>query len=209
VSDTDGRVRRGQETREARRTHIKERALQVFSEKGYHQTSVTDLVDAAGVARGTFYLYFDSKESIFLELLDELLSHLRSNIVGLDRSEGAPSPQAQLHAITVRILRTAVDNRPLTRIIFREAVGLHATVDERLRAFDDELHGYVVRALGIGAEMGMIRSVDPDVVSTSIAGALREVIHRYVVRSDASVDLDAIAGALLDQYLFGLLPFGR
>jgi AcrR family transcriptional regulator len=65
VSEPDGRVRRGHETREARRAQILESALTVFATKGYHETSVTDLVDAAGVARGTFYLYFDSKEAIF------------------------------------------------------------------------------------------------------------------------------------------------
>ena len=118
----DGRVRRGQETREARRTQIKQTALRVFSERGYHETSVSDLVDAAGVARGTFYLYFDSKDAIFLELLDDLTAHLRSNVTGIDLSPSAAPMFEQLHAIVVRILRTVVENRPLTRIIFREAV---------------------------------------------------------------------------------------
>ena len=119
MTDDDGRVRRGQESREARRIQIKDTALKVFSAKGYHETSVTDLVDAAGVARGTFYLYFDSKEAIFLELLDDLTVHLRSNIVGIDTSTGMASMEHQLHATVVRILRTAVENQPLTRIIFR------------------------------------------------------------------------------------------
>lgn len=209
MTEGDGRVRRGQESREARRTQIKETALAVFSEKGYHETSVSHLVDAAGVARGTFYLYFDSKEAIFLELLDELLTHLRANIVGIDRLAGAPSIEAQLQQIVVRILRTAVDNRPLTRIIFREAVGLHAAVDERLRRFDDDVHGYVARALQLGASLGLVRPTEPEVGAASAVGALREVVHRYVVRSDAPFDLDTVASALIDTNLRGLLPGGR
>lgn len=204
--EEDGRVRRGQESREARRAQIKERALGVFSEKGYHPTSVTDLVDAAGVARGTFYLYFDSKEAIFLELLDDLWSHLRANITGVDTGRGAASMEDQLHAVVVRILRTVVDNRPLTRIIFREAVGLHATVDERLRAFDAELHGWVARSLEVGAALGVIRRVDAAVGAAAVVGSLREVVHRFVVRSDEPFDPDAVAHALLDHHLRGFLP---
>lgn len=206
MSDDDGRVRRGQESREARRLHIKERALQVFSDKGYHETSVTDLVDAAGVARGTFYLYFDSKEAIFLELLDDLTTHLRSNIVGIDTSKGTASMEQQLHATVVRILRTAVENQPLTRIIFREAIGLNAAVDERLRTFDEELHGYVARSLALGTALGAIRTMNVDIEAACIVGSVREIVHRFVVRASAPFDLDVIAHAMIEHHLRGLLP---
>lgn len=201
----DGRVRRGQETREARRSQIKETALRVFSEKGYHETSISDLVDAAGVARGTFYLYFDGKDAIFLELLDDLTAHLRANITGIDLAPGAAPMAEQIHAIVVRLLRTVVDNRPLTKIIFREAVGLHASVDERLQSFDRELHGYVARSLSVGAALGVTRAVDPEVSAACVIGSLREIIHRTVVSSDAPVALEAIATALIDHHLRGLL----
>jgi AcrR family transcriptional regulator len=206
VSDeTDGRVRRGQESREARRGQIKDSALGVFSERGYHQTSVSDLVDAAGVARGTFYLYFDGKEAIFLELLEDLTTHLRENIVGIDATRGVATIEQQLHQTVVRILRTAVENRPLTRIIFREAVGLHAAVDARLRAFDDQLYGFVAASLRLGAQLGALRAVDAEVGAVAVVGALREIVHRYVVREDAAFDLDAVASALIDHHLRGLL----
>lgn len=201
----DGRVRRGQETREARRTQIKQTALRVFSERGYHETSVSDLVDAAGVARGTFYLYFDSKDAIFLELLDDLTAHLRSNVTGIDLSPSAAPMFEQLHAIVVRILRTVVENRPLTRIIFREAVGLHDAVAERLASFDRELHAYVARSLSLGVALGVVRPVDPEVSAACVIGSLREVIHRTVVHSDQTVPVDAVATAILDHHLRGLL----
>jgi AcrR family transcriptional regulator len=206
VNDEDGRVRRGQETREARRAQILESALRVFAEKGYHAASVTDLVDAAGVARGTFYLYFDSKEAIFLELLDDLWGHLRASLVGVDLARGAASMEEQLHAIVVRLLKTLVENRRLTRIIFREAVGLHAAVDDRLKAYDDELHGWVARSIGLGIALGAVRPVDAELGATAVVGSLREVVYRYVVRSDDPIDLDSVATALLDHHLRGLLP---
>ena len=70
---------------------------------------------AAGVARGTFYQYFDSKHAIFVELLDRLLDELRSSVSGVDPTAGADSFEAQLQAIIQSILETTLTNRPLTR----------------------------------------------------------------------------------------------
>ena len=204
--EVDGRVRRGQESREARRSQIKETALGVFSQGGYHATSVSDLVAAAGVARGTFYLYFDSKDAIFLELLDDLTAHLRANIVGVDTGEGAPPLLEQLRATVERILETVVTNRPLTRIIFREAVGLHDAVDERLGTFDDDLHAYVAGSLRIAQALGAVRVRDPDVSAACVVGSLRELVYRMVVVSDADVDVSLVASAVVDHHMLGLLP---
>ncbi len=204
--DVDGRVRRGQESREARRAQIKHTALEVFSEQGYHATSVSDLVRAAGVARGTFYLYFDSKDAIFLELLDELLAHLSSNVVGVDLGPDAPPLEGQLQGTVVRILETVAHNRPLTRIIFREAVGLHDAVDDRLRGFDSNLHTFVAGSLQLGIELGALRPHDVQVGATCVIGSLRELIYRELVVSEADLDPGPAAKALLDYHLRGLLP---
>jgi AcrR family transcriptional regulator len=61
-----------------------EAGMAVFAEKGYHRTKVSDIVRKAGVAQGTFYLYFDSKKSLFLTLLDEFFSLIEQVIVEAD-----------------------------------------------------------------------------------------------------------------------------
>lgn len=51
-----------------RRNEILTAARRVFEERGFVETRVADIVDAAGVAQGTFYTYFDSKDAVFREL---------------------------------------------------------------------------------------------------------------------------------------------
>lgn len=201
---TDGRTRRAEENREQRRAQILERALQVFAETGYHGTSITDVVRAAGVARGTFYLYFDSKEAVFLDLLDDLLATLRASVQGMVVGPDAAPMEEQLHRIVVRILRTTEANRALTRIIFREAVGLDAPVDAKLQEFHDGLHAWLVAALGVGEQLGLVRACDRDVTATCVIGAVRECIDRTVVRGDAPFDADAVARGLVALTLRGL-----
>jgi AcrR family transcriptional regulator len=197
-----------EEKRAKRRRQILGRALEVFAEKGYHGASVTDVVNAAGVARGTFYLYFDSKEAVFRDLLDQLLATLRSSVQGMDVQSDVEM-EDQLHGIVVRILKTTESNRALTRIIFREAVGLDAEVDAKLVAFHDGLHGWLTTALEVGGALGMIRAcsaAERSVVATCIIGMVREAIHRYVVRDDAPFDADAVARALVRFATRGLAP---
>jgi AcrR family transcriptional regulator len=53
-------------------------ARRVFEERGYDDTRITDITEAAGMSHGTFYRYFDSKLAIFKELMDRLLEDFRS-----------------------------------------------------------------------------------------------------------------------------------
>src|SRR4249920_2081051 len=52
-----------------RRSQILREAARLFSERGYHPTSVADIVASLGVGKGVFYWYFPSKEELFVELL--------------------------------------------------------------------------------------------------------------------------------------------
>ncbi|WP_119069922.1 TetR/AcrR family transcriptional regulator [Aggregatilinea lenta] len=61
------------ERRAARRkAHILEAAARVFAEKGFHRTTTKEIAEAADVAEGTLYNYFDSKDDLLLSLIDSL-----------------------------------------------------------------------------------------------------------------------------------------
>ncbi len=54
---------------EARRDELTQVALKLWAERGYDKTSVAEIAREAGVAKGTFYLYFDTKQTLLLEVL--------------------------------------------------------------------------------------------------------------------------------------------
>ena len=74
-TDVDGKelTSRGAATRE----RLLEAAETVFAELGYHEASIVKITEAAGVAQGTFYLYFASKQEIFEELVRDLNRRVR------------------------------------------------------------------------------------------------------------------------------------
>ncbi len=205
-SKEDGRVARAQRLRESRRASVLVVARQVFSEKGYSATSIDDLIEAAGIARGTFYLYFESKRAIFDELLDGLLISLRALVHRVDVAAGAAPPILQLEATVERILQTLRDNRDVARILLREAVGIDAHVDGKLHDFYGRLLAMIVSAIETGKTMGIVRANDPAVVSRCILGAVKETVGWLFVEEPApEFDAAALGKELIGFTLTGLL----
>lgn len=201
---SDGRTERAKAQREERRAQILGSALQVFATQGYHATSVSDLVEAAGVARGTFYLYFDSKQAIFLELLDALLEAFRGTVQGIDVTQGSAVMVPQLEDTLVRILAAARASRAVATILFREAVGLDAEVDARIEAFEQALHGYIRASLDNGVRLGWLRAHDADVAATCIYGSMRQVISRYVIGEGEAFQPEHVAREVVAHHVRGL-----
>jgi AcrR family transcriptional regulator len=206
VAATPSRSEQARKQRERRRAHILETAHRVFATRGYHATSVADLIEAAGVARGTFYLYFPSKFSIFEELVDNIAYRLRSGIHRVDLLPGAPPAVEQLQANAVWLLSLLRSEPDMLRILLWEAPGLDMELDRKLASFHSEMFALTKRSLESGIAIGLLRPCDADVGARCIVGALKELIVSMVVRKDLqAVDLNELARKLLDFTAGGLL----
>jgi len=73
-------TKKGKETR----NHIIEASEQLFMEKSVNKVTINDIVQRAGIAKGTFYLYFDSKETLVWHFIDTKLSDLNKYLAKLE-----------------------------------------------------------------------------------------------------------------------------
>jgi AcrR family transcriptional regulator len=190
-----------------RREAILQAARSVFAEKGYHQSSVADILAAADIARGTFYLYFDSKRAIFDELVEIFLVALRSGIRDLDPNppRGHPSAFEQLRGNVRRTLALLQEEREMAVILLSHAVGLDREFDARLDAFYDRTVELIASAVRRGIDMGLVRSCDPHLVAGFLVGGLKETAYRLVVRELDRPGPDELVDELLKTSLVGLL----
>jgi hypothetical protein len=105
-----------------------------------------------------------------------------------------------------RIMDTVVQNRLLTTIIIREAVGLDQEVDRRLKLFYGDLLEYIRDALREGQRLGYIRTLDEDVAAMCILGTIKQFMEQLVMMDhEAVVDVDRLALSVLDFNLRGVL----
>jgi AcrR family transcriptional regulator len=111
-------------TLEQRRAEILDAALKVFSERGFHDTSIDEIAHAAGISKALVHEHFESKRELHLSLIDFYAQRLFERIATA-AAPGPPAP-ARLEAGLEAFLKFAEDDRGAWRLLFREAVDAEA-----------------------------------------------------------------------------------
>ena len=179
AEESDGRAVRAQARREQRRSTILLAATRVFKDKGYHAASVNDIIDAAQIARGTFYLYFTSKREIFAELAATFLGLIRGSVqkISLDPTDG--EPLSQMRANFRRVMNTVLEHEDLATIMLRGDSG-----DAEARAQLDLFYRQVVELIGqavrVGHALGFARDCDVHIIAVAALAGLKEVLGRML-----------------------------
>ena len=159
-------------------------AERLFLEQGVAETTIEQITLAADVAKGTFYLYFESKRAIFDELLDDLVKTLQAQVKRIEVGPDAPPPVDQMNATVDRVLKTLLDNREMARILLREAVGIDVDFDRKLSEFYGRIEAMIIGALNTGRQLGVVRPCDAKVVARCVLGSIKEVVQWAFVEQD-------------------------
>jgi len=99
--------------KETIRAQMHEKGKKLFEKQGLKKTSVDELTEAAGISKGAFYLFYESKEELFLEILEELEIDFRSRIFDFSISR-----QDDAHRLLGKLLKSALltwDQYPLLK----------------------------------------------------------------------------------------------
>ena len=190
--------------RTERRAQVLRHAKRIFARKGYHRTNVADIIARARIARGTFYLYFENKKDLFEELLEQVVSELRTRILRLKVGAGEESPVDQLRANLRRVVEFVREERELTDILLNHSVGFDRELDAKIREFYDRIAQMIQRSLDLGIEMQLVRKCDTRAVSYCILGGIKEVVG--VLAHTPARDADKLVQEILD---FGLRGVAR
>jgi AcrR family transcriptional regulator len=204
-TDTPARWRR---RKEARPQEILEAALMVFAEKGLEGARMDDIARRAGVTKGTIYLYFESKDSVFKALLAESIGErVRASAALIENFEGS---SGELLARVLRLLGHFVahsDRVVLPKIVIAEI----GKFPELARFYREEVVG---RGLALwetilkrGVARGEFRALAPEhMARICIAPILLAAIWRTgFARFDSEpYDLEGLIETHIDVLLRGL-----
>jgi AcrR family transcriptional regulator len=176
ILNVEGRPlsKRGLDTRR----RLLDAAEQVFGALGYHDASVVRLAETAGVAAGTFYLYFDSKKAIFDELVRDLNRRVR-HAMKEGSSKGKSRYESELLGFDAYFRFTA-EHPALYRII-RQA---EFVSPEMLRYHYDRLSDGYVEALREASESGEIGKLDAEVAAWALMGLGEMIGMRWILWGD-------------------------
>ena len=169
-------VPRGADGRElSGRGRVLEAAEQVFADVGYHDASIVKITEAAGVAQGTFYLYFESKKQVFDELVRDLNRRVR-HAMKEGSSRGGTRLESELLGFAAYFRFTA-EHKALYRII-RQA---EFVSPEMLQYHYARLSEGYVEALRAAVAAGEIGEIDAEVTAWALMGMGELIGMRWIL----------------------------
>ena len=182
-------------------------ALDVFAEQGFHASTIDQVAERAGVGKGTVYLYFQSKQDLFLGIIQEGLGWLVQFAARLAETE--PDPKERLSKLAHWHLRVILQNYPRMRMFMTGGVpqDLHALIPEVQSRLLDYRSLYI-SALQAGIGTGSFRDHDCLLVATGLLGYLNQV-GRYLAEETKSPDLDTTVHQVLQFIFSGIEKVGN
>jgi AcrR family transcriptional regulator len=166
AAPSDRRQRRSAEIRE----RLFRSALALFAQKGFAESTVEDITEAADVGKGTFFNYFPSKDHILLAFGEMQLGKLEAAVDEARRSN-EPMPQF-LRALGVRMTQEPTRNPEIIRALLQAYLS-STPVREAMVDLQKRVQGLHTQIIRLGQEQGEIRN---DLPAEEIAYVFRQTI---------------------------------
>lgn len=195
---------------EQRKKSILRAAAEIFAERGYRLSSVSDIVHRAGVARGTFYLYFESKRDAFLQLIqyyfEDIAAILWDNHAHLEKAlrEGGDFLGAWRRNIS-SLLDYHRRNPHLASIVYREALGRDEDFSQKVEELSRLARRIYKEEFTMMESRGLIRPCPLELVTSMAVGSVVYVILEHLVQSKKA-DVETMAKEILVYHARALAP---
>jgi AcrR family transcriptional regulator len=189
-------------SKEKRHRQLLDAARTVFATKGFHDAKVGDIAAKAKVAKGTVYLYFPDKRSIFVELIDNLVTRITGAILRVDTGGDV---EAQIKHNIRAILSVLVDDPDTLRILFTHASGVDPEFGQKIDSFYDSAKQLLADSLEDGQKLGIVKQGDARLFASFTIGALKELLVEATMRPNSRRSREEFVEVMFDLLQAGYL----
>jgi len=185
-----------------KREAILRAAIRVFAHNGYFNSKVADIAREAGVADGTVYLYFKSKEEILHSIFDRSMEEAIAE--GRKLIENTTDPREKLRRIALLHLERLGADRDLAVVFQVELRGSTKFMEEFSAAGFAEYLGVIRSTIEEGQQAGMFRKeLNAKVAAKVLFGALDEMATNWIL-SKKRYKLPPMVDTVLDIFCNGV-----
>ncbi len=165
---------------ETTKNRILDAALDVFANKGYHDTKLDEIATESATSKGSIYFHFPNKERLFLSLVDQFSDLLEKQT--RKAIEAEPKGIAQVEIALKTVLETFSRYRQPAKILLVQAMGLGQPFEQKRMEVNERFARMIAEYLHEAVEAGEIPLENIDVEFTSHAwmGAIYHLVIRWV-----------------------------
>ncbi len=192
--------------RDRRHRALKDAAIEIFFEHGYHAAKVSQIVKRVGVAQGTFYLYFEGKQQLFAELISDFLELFVSTVAEWEPEEidSRRVLRQELTEVGLKLTEVLLDNKKVTAIFFRESQAVAPELNELIRHTYEMLLAMLTDFNRILYKRGLIADMNFRLLATMTVGMVERVIVERIVHDTLDeAEPQEIVDHLIMHYLAG------
>jgi len=200
------RISRRQRRKEARPAEIVSAALMLFHTKGYAATKIDDVARAAGVTKGTVYLYFSSKEELFKAAIRETvlpnLERIKAVALGESTARARLRTSLRLWAMRLNTCRGSI-----SKLMIAEAGNFPELAEFYREEISDRMRQMVIDIVEYGIAQGEFSPCNPDNVTRALcAPILLSNIwrHTFLETAEQQPELTDLADSLIDIVINGI-----
>lgn len=173
---------------------IIEVALKVFGKKGFFKTTVDDIAKAAGFAKGTLYLYFKDKESLYIATIDQHFKNAINFLTEIEAKKGSPTKKmTDIASNFVLYMKQIRGSHPMFAI---ESSNLSQKILKNIKPIIIrnlmQMTKIVSRIIKEGIEKGEFKDVNPDVAAYYFLNTIRTIFSGSVLMPHLAVNTNAI-----------------
>ena len=160
-----------------REDELLQKAIRLFSQGGFQETSLQEIARELGITRPLFYYYFESKE----DLLWRIIGHLGDGLLAQAEPIATTTdpPVDRLRQIIEKHIRTLLDNIDAFRIYFAERHLLTGNKDLRMKRGELRYHNLVATLIADGQELRQFRTGDVHFLTRLSIGTANSLIRWY------------------------------
>lgn len=199
---------RREEKKQQKREAITAAGLKLFLEQGYERASIEQIAAEAGIARGTFYLYFPTKLELFEALADNWFEPLLTLLAEVEAKLETSNTKEQSFAIysemALNLAVMGLTNEEPVLLAFRESRAAHEA-GAAVRKRELILQAASLRLTEVGTARGLITAPNPRITSLLIIGAIERVYFEFLTGGEGlgdpmrlAADAVAMLGNMLD-----------
>ena len=185
------------ESESVRKEQILNAARKVLDEKGYDSATVSDIVKEAGVAQGTFYLYFSSKIEAVMELGQQVMTEMARTVA--QRYDSQMSFEEHMRMLVRTGFEVAHENADLCRLLHVGAESVGYEFKQRMIAEQNPFMTGLFDMFQRGIERGEVIDIEPELAVRLLTSIMSAAMHEAHVSGN---DEDAvIVGKVMEELL--------
>lgn len=195
---------RQEKRKELTREKILQAAKQVFAQKGYAGTSIAEVVKKSKLARGTFYLHFQSVEQVLNALLQEIFIDIQRYLTDM-QVEALDHKNFKLQLGTLaKSLLSVFQNHKDTVILLLTTMNSEPKIRTQTVWFQELMQASIRVMLDRGVASGRLKKFDTELMSFLVSGGLREVLSQWLLYGRYSKDIESKVDEMIGIYMNGV-----